>query len=309
MTTAIDTASTQGDVSAQEDTARQVLILANPTSGGYRPDDLEEIRSLLEKAGVQVTLHLTTRAGEIGEVAANPRLSASVLAVAGGDGSVNEAVTGFQSNPNPPDLAVIPCGTANVLAHELGLPQKPAQIARAILGGKRTPLHVGFANGRPFILMASMGFDAEVVHGVPLALKRRLGKLAYVITALRLGFKRKSSDLLVTFDGRQERGKLVVATNGRCYGGPFTVHPEASVSRPGLFLLILKRDDPWSTIRFGIALLMGRVYKAAGVVVCPFKRATVTSPRPVAAQVDGDPFGTTPIDLCVSGASLSIIVP
>ncbi|MBD8893011.1 diacylglycerol/lipid kinase family protein [Roseibium litorale] len=307
--TTTDTASTPGDVSAREDKARRVLILANPTSGGYRPEALEEIRSILEANGVRVTLHLTTRAGEIGEIAASPNLMASVLAVAGGDGSVNEAVTGFQSNPNPPDLAVIPCGTANVLAHELGLPQKPAEIARAILNGKRAPLHAGLANGRPFVLMASMGFDAEVVHGVPLSLKRRLGKLAYVITALRLGFVRKSSDLQVEFDGRREQGKLVVATNGRCYGGPFTVHPDASVTRPGLYLLLLKRDDPLSTIRFGVALLMGRVYKAAGVVVCPFKRATVTSLRPVAAQVDGDPFGTTPIDLCASEANLSIIVP
>ncbi|ADZ71806.1 diacylglycerol/lipid kinase family protein [Polymorphum gilvum] len=289
--------------------ARKVLIVANPTSGGYRPRFLDAVRAHLAAGGCEVEVRLTTRAGEIGEICADPRLAVGILAVAGGDGSVNEAITGFQSNPMPPDLAVIPFGTANVLAHELGLPTSAEGLARMMLRRKTAPLHYGLANGRPFVLMASAGFDAEVVHAVPLALKRRLGKLAYVITALRLAFTRKGRDLEATADGERIVCRLAVATNGRCYGGPFTVCPDASVSRPGLHLLALEKDGPLSALRFGLALLLGRVHKARGVRLRPFAHLRIASTHAVPAQVDGDPFGRTPVEITAAPDALSILVP
>ena len=151
-----------------------VLIMANPTAGGYRPKLLAKVQEKLQAGGCKVTLHLTSHAGEIGEVCADPKLAVGLLVIAGGDGSINEALAGFQSNPAPPDLAVIPFETANVLACELGLPRRSGAIAGAILRRRTKPLHAGLANGHPFVLMASSGFDAEVVHGIPLSLKRRL---------------------------------------------------------------------------------------------------------------------------------------
>lgn len=294
---------------APEAKGKTVLILANPTSGGYNPRKLEKIQSYLTEAGCRVTLRLTTHAGEIGEVAADPRLAVNVLAIAGGDGSVNDAIAGFQTNPAAPDLAVIPCGTANVLAHELGLPSRPAAIARAILNHRTQPLHFGLANGHPFILMASAGFDAEVVHGISLALKRKFGKLAYVFTALKIGLSRDSSDINVDVDGQEFTGKLVVATNGRFYGGPFVVCPDASVTTHGLHVLVLRKDDPVSAVRFGLALLMGRVHKAKGVTVTAFEKARFFAKRPVAVQIDGDAFGTTPVMIEAAKDELAIVVP
>ena len=249
------------------------------------------------------------RAGEIGDICADPSLPVQTLVVAGGDGSVNEALTGFQNHPAPPQLGIIPFGTANVLALELGLPRNAKAIAELIRRGKTRQLHYGLANGRPFVLMASAGFDAEVVHAVPLSLKRRLGKLAYVITALRTGFKRKSASLKVILDGEELTGKLAVASNARHYGGPFVICPDASVTKAGLQMLILEKDDPLSAIRFGLALLLGRVHKARGVKLMPFDRARILSKTPVAVQIDGDPFGTTPVEIEVSRSSLEIVVP
>lgn len=288
---------------------RTVMIIANPTAGGYLPKLLARVKAGLENAGLKVVLRLTTHAGEIGEVCSNKQLAVSVLVIAGGDGSVNEALTGFQNNPAPPDLAIIPFGTANVLALELGLPKRADAIVRAITAHHTQPLHTGLANGRPFVLMASSGFDAEVVHGIPLTLKRKLGKLAYVLTALKIGLTRKSSDLIVEIDGEKITGKLAVATNGRCYGGPFVICPDASVTKAGLHLLILERDDPLSTFRFAAALLMGRVHKAKGVTLKAFQRARIMSTIPVAAQIDGDPFGTSPLQIEASSDSFAIVVP
>ncbi|WP_299811102.1 diacylglycerol kinase family protein [uncultured Roseibium sp.] len=285
-----------------------VLIMANPTSGGYNAGFLEEVRARLEWHGCKAEIRLTRHAGEIGTICADPDLRVRTLAVAGGDGSINEALTGFQSHPNPPQLAVIPFGTANVLALELGLPRNARAIADIIARQKTSQLHYGLANGHPFVLMASAGFDAEVVHAVPLALKRRFGKLAYVITAIRTGLTRKATTpLAITLDGDTITGKLAVASNVRHYGGPFVICP-GKATDPGLHMLVLEKDDPWSSILYGIALLSGRIHKARGAIVKPFTSATITAAGPVAAQIDGDPFGTTPLEIQAADRTISVLV-
>ncbi|EFO34466.1 diacylglycerol kinase catalytic region [Roseibium sp. TrichSKD4] len=264
----------------------KLLIVANPTAGGYDRTVLEAVRAGLEKAGYHVTLHLTSQAGEMGEICSAPTFDAGTLVIAGGDGSVNNALAGLQAQLNTPKLAIIPCGTANVLAHELKLPKKPHKIIEMLTAGQTIPLHAGLANGHPFVLMASSGFDAEVVHAIPLALKRRLGKLAYVVTALKLAFTRKPVDLEAEVDGEIYRGKLIVATNSRFYGGPFCVAPNESVSRAGLHLLVLENDDVLSVIRFALALISNRMHKTKGVRVIPFERARLHSTQAAAVQID-----------------------
>ncbi len=309
------TALARQDETSPEQTAptamRRILIMANPTAGGYNLPALQRICSRLRTAGHDVELRHTSRAGEIGDTCASGELDVDILAIAGGDGSINEAVAGLQGIESRPALVVIPSGTANVLAQELSLPRQPDAIGDAILGNHRQPLHYGLANGRPFVLMVSAGFDAEVVHGVPLKLKRRLGKLAYVLTALRLAFTRQSHPLHLKLDtGEELTCKLAVATNGRCYGGPFVICPDASVTTRGLHLLALEKDTPPTALRFGIALLLGRVHKARGVRVLPFERLLITSADiGCAAQVDGDPFGSTPIEIECPSEHVEIIVP
>ncbi|WP_417693453.1 diacylglycerol/lipid kinase family protein [Roseibium sp.] len=294
---------------SQTDHIKNVLIIANPTSGGYDPRRIELIEDYLAQAGCKVEIRLTTHAGEIEQIASDPRLAVDVLVIAGGDGSVNEALTGFQVNAAPPDLAVIPAGTANVLAHELGLPKRPLAIARSILAHRTKPLHFGLANGHPFVLMASAGMDADVVHALPLALKRKFGKLAYVLTAIKIGLTRRSSEMTVEVDGKSLTGKLIVATNGRFYGGPFVVCPDASVTTSGLHVLVLQKDDPISALRFGIALLLGRVHKARGVTVTAFEKAKILAKAPTAVQIDGDPYGATPAALEAGAHGYTIVVP
>jgi len=287
----------------------RILVLANPTAGGYRPKVLETLKKNLIRLGFVVDFRLTSHAGEIGEVAADSSLDVDILIIAGGDGSVNEAMTGLQENPKPPALYLVPFGTANVLAHELRLPSSPSAMTETIGKGKTRTLHAGLANGRPFVLMASAGFDAEVVHALPLALKRRFGKLAYVVSALRIGFQRKSTDLQVHADGQTYSAKMVIATNGKYYGGPFCLTRDESVCRQGLHLIILKHDSPRAMLRFSLALVRGRLDREKGALLLPVTRATITSAEPVALQIDGDPYGTTPVEIEAAPASLQIMVP
>ena len=289
--------------------ARKILIIANPTAGGFREAVLERIAGQLRDDGRSVELHLTRRAGEIGEICSDPKLAVDIVVVAGGDGSINEALTGFDAIVAPPALAVVPFGTANVLACELGLPRRPEAIARMILRRRTRPLHYGMANGRPFVLMASCGFDAEVVHAVPRTLKRRLGKAAYVLSALKLVVGRPRRDITVDCNGESLRCRLAVVANSSHYGGPFVLCPQAASTREGLHLIALLNDSFPALVRVGIALLRGRLAQARDVVMRPVTHAVLRADEAVAAQIDGDPFGTTPVEIAPASRTLTIVVP
>lgn len=288
---------------------RRVLILANPTAGGFRRKVLDRIAERLAAEGRSVELRLTQRAGEIRDVCSDPGLAVDVLVIAGGDGSINEALTGFEAIVAPPALAVVPFGTANVLACELGLPKRADAIADMLLRRRTQGLHYATANGRPFVLMASSGFDAEVVHGVPLALKRKLGKLAYVLTALKVALRRQRSDIEVVTDGETIHCRMAVVTNASHYGGPFVLCPQTGATQPGLYLIALLNDSFPALVRIGMALLFGRLHKARDIVMRPVDETTLRADVPVAAQIDGDPYGTTPLIIAPAKRSLTIIVP
>lgn len=292
-----------------EGAARKILILANPTSGGFRAKVLERIAARLRAAGRDVEIRLTGRAGEIRETCADKGLAVDVLVVAGGDGSINEALTGFESIVAPPALAVVPFGTANVLACELRLPRKADVIADMILRRRTRRLHYASANGRPFFLMVSAGFDAEVVHAVAPALKRRLGKLAYVLTALRLAVTRPHRHLTVEADGESLPCRLAIVTNSACYGGPFVLCPAACATEPGLHLVALVNDSLPALVRVGLALLFNRLARARDVVIRPVERVEIRAEGSVAVQVDGDAFGATPVLIEPAKRSLAIIAP
>ncbi|NRG19785.1 YegS/Rv2252/BmrU family lipid kinase [Rhizobiales bacterium] len=285
-------------------------MIANPTAGGFNAGTLEEVAARLRTGLHEVHVQLTQRAGEIDAICADPALKADVVVIAGGDGSINEAITGFGDRPDPPALAVIPFGTANVLAQELKLPFKPQKIAEMIMADRRKPLHYGLANGHPFVLMASAGADAEAVHAIPLDLKRRFGKLAYVLTALKIAFSgRRGADIDITTEGETIRCRLAVITNGKCYGGPFVICPQASVTEPGLHLVALRRDDIAACLWAGLSLALGRLHKTRNVITRPLVHAEIRSSAPVAAQIDGDPFGMTPLIVEAADHAIPFIAP
>lgn len=288
---------------------RDILIVANPTAGGFRHSRLERLTRLLAAAGARARLLLTRHAGEIGEICARPPPGVDTIVVAGGDGSVNEAVSGLSTLTQPPALAIMPAGTANVLAWDLGIPRGPERLARLILAGRTAPLHHGIANGRPFVLMASAGFDAAVVHAVPLSLKRRFGKLAFVAIALKLAHRPRLPDLHVTTGTGHITCRLAVVTNAARYGGPFRVCPEESPLQPGLHLIAVKVGSTLGLVRLGAALVLGRIARTRGVEIHRVQRVHIDAGEPVPCQVDGDTFGVTPLDIHPGERPLRVLVP
>ncbi|HXP97233.1 MAG TPA: diacylglycerol kinase family protein [Telmatospirillum sp.] len=290
---------------------RRVLVIYNPSAGQWRRRRLKATLRDLETLGCHLSLHETTRPGDA-EATAIDLSSADydVVVAAGGDGTINEVANGLikASGPIPP-LAIIPLGTANVLAQEIGLRGQPSAIARAIADGERQIVHLGKANGRHFIMMAGVGFDAHVVANVDLALKRRTGKAAYVletlIQALRYGFPACK----VTIDGKVFEARSVVICNGKHYGGPFVAAPEASLGTAAFEVCLLERGGWAHVLRYGMALVMGRLSALPDVRILSGHQIHIDGQNGLPVQGDGDIIATLPVEITVAAETLALIVP
>ena len=287
--------------------AGRIVILSNPASGTHQRARIEEIARRLEGAGREINIIESAAPGHIRDVAR--AIDADAVLVAGGDGAVSEAAAGLLDRPAPrPVLGVIPQGTANVLGYELGLPRRADALARVFLRNKRAPLHVGRANGRPFVLMASAGFDAEAVRAINPYLKRKIGAGAYLLAAVKLLFGYRN-EIRVKTEREELSAQLAIVTNAKRYGGDFVIAPEAGVHQPGLTLLAVARVSPLALGKTCLALVTGRLSGDANVRRLAVTRVELTSADDVAAQIDGDAFGSLPLVVTQGDETLEILVP
>lgn len=296
---------------------RRVLVIHNPAAGGARARRLAEVVERLRGLGCAVTERRTGRRGDAEEFARDLAPGeVDVIAAAGGDGTVNEVVNGLVAGScragceGGPALAVIPLGTANVLACEIGLdPKDPAQVARAIASGPLRRVHLGQANGRHFLLMAGAGLDAHVVEGVNPALKRHAGKLAYVVESLLQAFGYDFPCLTIRANGEEYEGRMAVACKGRHYGGPFIAAPDARLDEPRLDVCILPRSGMAGAMRYGLALPLGKLASLPEVRVITTRTMTILGPRGAPVQADGDIVARLPAEIKVAEETVELVMP
>ncbi len=216
-------------------TAANVTLIANPTSGGFSTPRIEEVVARLRTHGLDVELRLTAHANDAPRLAceACKTSDAPFVIAAGGDGTVNGVLNGL--TPGMATLAVLPLGTANVLARELGIASLDDAVARIVRGHCR-PLTVGRVQSgvlsRYFVLMAGAGFDGAVVEGVRLPEKRLAGKGAYLISALRVLRHWEYAPLEVVCDERPYCCHSAIVCNAARYGGNFRLAPGADLFDP-----------------------------------------------------------------------------
>ncbi|MBF0375706.1 MAG: NAD(+)/NADH kinase, partial [Alphaproteobacteria bacterium] len=232
-----------------------------------------------------------------------------LLVAAGGDGTVNEIANGLAAAGSDLPMALLPMGTANVLAAEIGLAPDAAAVLRMIERNQPRTIHLGRGGERPFVLMASVGLDAAVVRGVDLALKRRTGRLAYAVEAIAQGMRYAFPEITVSLDGVPHTARMVVACRAGCYGGPFRVAPLADLGRPGLQVLLLRRGGLVAMLRHAAALAMGRLHLQDDVAVIPASSMVVTAPVGAPLQADGDPMGAAPVEVGWSDRTIRILMP
>jgi YegS/Rv2252/BmrU family lipid kinase len=280
------------------------LIVVNPTAGGIRSRRFAATLEALRDAGCELTLIETHARGDAERLArlATPARHDAVV-IAGGDGTINEAINGIGELP----LAVIPLGTANVLAAELGLPFSPPALARVIARAPPRSVHLGEANGRRFALMVGAGFDARVVEGVDLQVKRNVGKLAYWLSAAEQIALYRPLHYAVEIDGVMHRAASVIVAKGHYYGGRYVVAPEARLADPLLHVCLFERAGRGSVLRYGTALVAGRLARLPDVRVIAATAVRVTGPVGEAIHGDGDLLGALPASIGVSPRPLRVI--
>lgn len=171
-----------------------------------------------------------------------------VVVAAGGDGTINEVVNGMIGSAM--QLAILPLGTANVLAAEIGTPRSADAIADAIVAGRTRSVHIGTANNRAFLQMAGIGMDAHVVERVSSPLKHLMGKAAYGLAILRWLMAPPLTRYEVHVGNLRFSAASVIVANGRYYGGTFVCAPAASLDIPTFEVCIFEKGvaSPGSSI-------------------------------------------------------------
>lgn len=287
--------------------SRRILAIFNPMSGRRRAR-LDATVAALREQGCVVTVAETQGPGHAETIAREaPAGDFDVIAAAGGDGTVNEVVNGLAGKSIT--LGIIPLGTANVLADEIGLKCTPAAIARALASGPVRTIHVGRSNGRRFCMMAGAGFDASVVAGISLALKKRLGALAYIWQAARQAFVETYAGAEVVIDGKSFRATSVVVCKGKRYGGPFIVAPNASLAAENFQVVLMKGRGWFSVARYGFALTLGRIAMCSDVEIVPGREVRIQGIVGAPVQADGDIIAHLPATISIDPEPIRLIYP
>ncbi len=289
---------------------RRVLVLHNPMAGRGGEERLARALAAMRGAGAEVDVHRTERAGDAAR-RAHECAGYDVVVASGGDGTVNEVVNGLCARTGPtPALAVLPLGTANVLARELGYPRDAEENGRLVASGSIQPIHVAECNGRKFTLMAGAGFDGGVVERTDLWLKRRAGRLAYAVQVVRELMSYDPAPCLVTVDGGEpmEAWSVVVAKGSR-YGGRFVLARDADVRSPELHACLFQRRGRLAVLGYIAALAVGQVHRMPGYRVVKGARVTVTGRGSDPAQLDGDKGVRLPLDVRAVDRPIDVVCP
>lgn len=306
--TGLADATAAPDRIAPDAARRRVSVIYNPTAGWRQRGRFQRTLRHLAMQGCALAVHETRGPGEAGMTArAAVAAGCDVVAIAGGDGTIDEVVNGLAGLAAT--VAIIPLGTANVLAGEIGLARNPETVADTIVRGTARTIHIGRIGERRFVMMAGVGFDARVVAGVSRGLKRAIGKYAYVIEALRQMLRYRPVKFEVEIAGEVMRAASVILANGRSYAGRYTVAPEARLEQPRFQVCLQTKAGRWHVLRYALAMLTGRLHRLSDVRIVPAHCAVIRGPITEPIQADGDIIGTTPAAVAIARETITLLTP
>lgn len=283
-----------------------LAVILNPTAGQGRKADLLErtIRVLRQTAAVDI--YETQRPGEGGDATkAALKSNVELIIAAGGDGTINEVVNGLDGSEIP--LGVIPIGTTNVLAAELRVPRTPESLAISFLHGASRQVSVGRANGRRFTMMASAGFDADIIQNTSPVLKRAIGKGAYICAFASELFRYTPRRLTVRLDGKHISASQVLIAKGGRYAGNFIAVPHVSLDQPVFCVYVADLSSRREICRMVTALLRGRLSAYPGIKTFLANEVLLDGGDDAPIQADGEIIGVLPMRLTIDHARLRVV--
>ncbi len=286
----------------------EVFIIVNPIAGrGYSLQLFERLQRILRNRDISFAVsynHASLKAGLSG-INNN---SFSAIIVIGGDGTVNHVINSLE-DPTRLPLAILPAGTANMLARELRLPQTSEAFVDMLEERVIKRLDMGMAGNARFVLLLSAGFDAMVTKEIAGARDDVLGYRGYFIPILKVITKYSPPVLNVEVDGEAVRGHLALVLNVRHYGGIFNVSSSAKPDSGKFEVCVFKNGAIPDLIRYSFAALWRRLSEMPDVVFRSAYNVKIHSVDSVPVEIDGDYVGTTPVNVSLAPASIPIIVP
>lgn len=292
------------------------ILISNPKTGRYasrRLPPIQELVSQLKSLGLDVELKLTAGPGDATELAARAsRNGSSDVIVAGGDGTINEAIQGLAGSKAR--LAIIPRGTGNVLARELGLPLDQEEATLVAARGKSRRIHLGLAIDetnnvrRHFALMAGIGLDASIVRRVQPSLKKRIGRGAFWVSGLSHLAKWNPHPFTLEIDGREFRATFAAIGNAPRYGGDLAITPGARLDKPEFEVCMIETSSRLRYLHLlSHAVRDGIPQNNNEVRFVKTNKVVAHGDAPV--QIDGELIGGLPMRFEISPDSLEVIVP
>jgi diacylglycerol kinase (ATP) len=296
---------------------RLTCVIFNPAARG---DKARRFRRHLDEIGKQSALKLTATAGDARQLAAEAvREGFEIIVAAGGDGTLNEVLNGMGDAPEGFEracLGVLPLGTVNVFARELGIPTRLNAAWEVIQRRRETRIDlpsVDFSsNGTPqrryFAQLAGAGLDARAIELVKWQVKKSIGPLAYVVAGLHalLG---PLSKINAIGGAHSTTGQLVMIGNGRLYGGQFTLFPRADLRDGLLEVCVLPRVNWLTLARCTPGLLLRGTLPSAATELFQVSSLSLTSALPTPLQIDGEFIGQLPATFSILRERLRVIVP
>jgi len=288
---------------------RDVLLVANPISGGGRAGRrVDDVAQALRELGAVPHVVRTGTAGDAMRAARD--FSGGAILAFGGDGTFNEVLNGADLEHCV--LGVIPAGTGNVLAKELGLLRGPVSTVRCLAEGRIARFDLGLCNGRRFISMVGAGMDADIVKAVHDCRRGKLTQFHYVPALIRESVCPPQWAISVEVDGEVFLGdaNAVCVGNTHSYGGPLELTPAASPTDGLLDVMAVPVRGIGDMIGPGVASLLRALHLCREVRYGRGVRVRLTSVREdVPWQVDGDSGGLLPAEIQVEPARVSMLVP
>ncbi|MBI4482645.1 MAG: diacylglycerol kinase family lipid kinase [Acidobacteria bacterium] len=285
------------------------VLIYNPRSGGWRSQRIGQVCNHLLECGVKTDLRITSGPGDATRLARQAvREGCELIIACGGDGTVNEVVCGLAGSPIP--LGLIPCGTGNVLALELGIPRDPLRAAEVIRRGTPLDVTLGKAGERCFLLMAGIGVDGSIVQHLSPSLKRRFGIASFWMEGLRHLLTYRLKPFEISVNGNSYTATFAVIGNAHCYGGGLLITPQASLTEEALDVCLIESRSKLDFVKYLIASFRGAHLRYPGVRYMKAKKAIrATGDEDLLVQVDGEVAGRLPMEFTLVPRGLRLLVP
>lgn len=285
-----------------------IRVIYNPVAGPKMVRNIDRVRRALAADRIPFEVRETTGPGDAVLLAREAAHAGGEVVIAvGGDGTVSEVASGLAGMATR--LLVVPHGTGNVFAAEVGLPKSVEGCLSLLSEGKTITVKLAKAGERYFLLLASAGFDAEVLDRMGVRGKHYLGIGAYLLAGTAHLFREQPS-LWVELEGQERlEAQVVIVCRGKTYGGGVILAPSGNLEKNTLQVVILRRIGRIPILRFALNALRGKHAGSPDILIRETTSVFVRSPIRSAAQVDGDYLGPLPVRFEMTDVPVRIIVP